>query len=337
MDGFLLVDKPAGWTSSDVVCRVRAVLFGRASRRRKASADDRVGHAGTLDPFATGLLVVGVGRATRLLELVTELPKEYRATVALGYQTDTLDADGSVQQTAAVPALSRQLIESALAAFVGDIDQVPPMFSAAHVDGKRLYQLARRGIEVERSPRTIRIHALALVDFDDNALTFLTRCSRGAYVRVLGADIARELGTCGTLTALRREAIGDLRADDAVPFGDFGKEGAFRDLEPDVLRARLLQSLLPMDAVLNHVPRLSVTAGDAERLCRGQAVRRLSEPEPAYAVTSAESWVRVYDPTGCLVALATTTNGSLHPVRVLQHSATEPAAPTAHDDLRRTH
>jgi tRNA pseudouridine55 synthase len=205
-DGFLLVDKEAGWTSHDVVAKVR-----RLTETRK------VGHAGTLDPLATGLVVLGLGRATRLLRFVQDAPKEYLAHAKLGVATDSLDADGAVLSREPM-AVSEAEVRRAMARFVGTIPQIPPMVSARKVDGRRLYELARRGVEVEREARLVEVSSLDLLDFapcDYPEMSFQVTCSKGTYVRTLADDIARALGGRAHLTALRRLRNGSLRVEDA--------------------------------------------------------------------------------------------------------------------------
>ena len=203
--GFLLIDKPQGWTSHDVVAKVRSRIGGK------------VGHAGTLDPMATGLLVLGIGRATKLLRFVQGADKEYLATAQFGVLTDSLDADGAVLSREPLP-VDADHIEQAMERFRGDIVQVPPMVSARKVAGTRLYELARKGEVVEREARPVTIHRLELIDVapsDYPEVTFRTVCSTGTYVRVLGDDIAAALGGRAHLTALRRVRNGMLHVDDA--------------------------------------------------------------------------------------------------------------------------
>ena len=206
LQGFLLVDKPSGWTSHDVVGKVRGLVGGKA------------GHAGTLDPMATGLLVVALGRATRLLRYVQGAEKEYVATAQFGVATDSLDADGSVISREPTNADADQ-IEAVLSRFRGDILQVPPMVSARKVEGRRLYALAREGKVVEREARPVTIHSLDLIDVapsDYPEVTFRTVCSTGTYVRTLADDIARALGSRAHLTSLRRTRIGAFTVDTAA-------------------------------------------------------------------------------------------------------------------------
>ena len=204
--GFLLIDKPHGWTSHDVVDKVRRHVGGK------------VGHAGTLDPMATGLLVLAVGGASRLLRFVQGAQKEYIATALFGVATDSLDADGAVLTREPLPVTAEQ-IEDAMERFRGPILQVPPMVSARKIEGKRLYELAREGKVVEREARSVTIFSLELIEIapsDYPEVTFRTVCSTGTYVRTLGDDLARAVGGRAHLTALRRVRNGALHVDDAV-------------------------------------------------------------------------------------------------------------------------
>lgn len=204
--GFVLVDKEQGWTSHDVVAKVRSVVGGK------------VGHAGTLDPMATGLLVLALGRATKLLRFVQVGEKEYIARAQLGVATDSLDADGAIIDRRPLPVTEDQ-VESAMERFRGTVMQVPPMVSARKVEGKRLYELAREGKVVDREARPVTISRLDLIDLapsDYPELTFRTVCSTGTYVRTLADDIARALGGRGHLTALRRVRSGSMHVNDAL-------------------------------------------------------------------------------------------------------------------------
>ena len=205
-DGFLLVDKPGGWTSHDVVAKIRGFVGGK------------VGHAGTLDPMATGLLVLGLGRSTRLLRFVQGLEKEYRATALFGVATDSLDADGAVLSRTPLP-VGLDEVEAAAERFVGPILQVPPMVSARKMGGKRLYEMARAGEIVEREARPVTIYRLTITDLapsDYPEVSFDVVCSTGTYVRTLADDIAAALGGHAHLTRLRRIRNGSLRVDAAA-------------------------------------------------------------------------------------------------------------------------
>lgn len=206
-EGFLLVDKATGWTSHDVVAKVRSLLGER-----------RVGHAGTLDPMATGLLVLGVGRATRLLRFVQEAPKVYEARAMFGVATDTLDADGAVLEREPME-IDEDDVVAVLPRFTGSILQVPPMVSALKVGGRRLYEMAREGLDVERDPRPVEIHQIEVTDFAPGPypeVDFTVRCGSGTYIRSLADDIAAALGGRAHLTELRRTAIGSLTVAEAV-------------------------------------------------------------------------------------------------------------------------
>lgn len=205
-NGLLLIDKSSGMTSHDVVARLRRLLNER-----------RIGHAGTLDPMATGLLIVAVGSATRLLRFAQAEQKRYQGTVKLGVATDSLDADGAVVGEAAVPSLDAASIDLAARQLCGTQLQTPPMVSALKVGGRRLHELARAGVEVERTPREISVTHFTMTPTDDpTVVAFDVVCSVGTYVRVLLSDAARSLGTLGHLTSLRRTASGEHLVDDAL-------------------------------------------------------------------------------------------------------------------------
>jgi tRNA pseudouridine55 synthase len=205
MNGILLVDKPEG-TSSAGVIRLLKPRLGNA----------KVGHLGTLDPFASGLLPLCIGEATKIARYLLLERKAYTGTIQLGTATDTLDRTGAVMESAAVPAFTASTIAEVAASFRGVSEQVPPMYSALKRDGVPLYKLARRGIEVERAPRRIEIETLDLIQSAADALTFHVACSKGTYVRVLAADIGRALGTVAHLSSLRRTAVGSFRVDEAA-------------------------------------------------------------------------------------------------------------------------
>ena len=199
------INKPAGWTSFDVVKKVRGII-----------KEKKVGHAGTLDPFADGVLVLGTGPDTKKLTDITMASKTYRAELTLGKSTDTQDRDGKISKEEVVPGLTRQTINAVLASFDGIQEQIPPMYSAKQVNGQRLYKLARRNKTVERVPVKITIYQISLLDYNEPVITFEVTCSKGTYVRVLGADIAVKLGTVGHLTALTRTSVGSYHITDAM-------------------------------------------------------------------------------------------------------------------------
>jgi tRNA pseudouridine55 synthase len=246
-----LVDKAVGWTSHDVVAKVRNLLGIK-----------KVGHAGTLDPMATGLLVLGVGRATRLLRFVQEAEKEYVALAQFGVATDSLDADGAVLSRDPMTIDERD-VESALERFRGSIMQVPPMVSARKVEGRRLYELAREGQEVEREARSVTVYSLELIDFapsDYPLVEFRVRCSKGTYVRTLADDMARALGGRAHLTALRRTRNGGLSVADAHPVESIASAAADDEWQRLVLD--------PLDG-LPDLPRVEVDAELAQAVANG--------------------------------------------------------------------
>ena len=206
LEGVLLVDKPAGFTSHDVVARLRRKL-----------AMKRIGHAGTLDPMATGLLIMLVGKATRISQYLTNLDKEYEGTIELGKTTNSQDADGEVMETRPVPPLTEAEVRAVMQTFLGDQYQTPPMFSAIKVAGVPLYKLARKGEVVVREPRFIRVSGYELTRFAPPYLDFRMRCSKGTYVRTLAHDLGQKLGCGAHLCALRRTATDRFRIESALP------------------------------------------------------------------------------------------------------------------------
>jgi tRNA pseudouridine55 synthase len=209
-EGILLVDKPTGMTSHDVVARLRHRLKIR-----------QIGHAGTLDPLATGLLVILVGRATKVSQYLTSLDKEYEGVFELGKTTDSHDADGEVTETKPVPELDAEGLRAVMQTFVGDQFQTPPMFSAKKIKGVPLYKHARKGIEVEREPRFIHVDCFDLLDYTPPLASFRLRSSKGTYVRTIAHDLGRKLGCGATLNVLRRTGSGKHRLADATPLAQF--------------------------------------------------------------------------------------------------------------------
>ena len=205
MNVILNVWKPVGWTSFDVVKKIRK--FVRPAK---------VGHAGTLDPFAEGVLVLCVGKMTKRVESLMDHEKEYVATIQLGKQTDTLDTEGKIVKEKKIKALSIEEIKKILNSFLGEGTQIPPMYSALRVNGKRLYELARKGIVVDRKPRKISISEIELLENDKNSLKVRVRCGRGTYIRVLASDIANRMGTVGFLKSLVRTEVGEYKQKDSM-------------------------------------------------------------------------------------------------------------------------
>ena len=231
-EGILLVDKPGGITSHDVVDRVRRIF-----RMKK------VGHAGTLDPMATGLMLILVGKATKVSQYLMSMDKEYTGTLKLGEETDSQDADGEVLVRKEVPDLSEDDVKSAMKGFLGDQYQTPPMFSAKKVDGQPLYKLARKGKTVPREPRVIHVSRYELTAFEPPEASFLVACSKGAYVRTLAHDLGQKLGCGAHLNVLRRTGVGKFRIEKADPLE------TLKELSPTALRRRLVPVL---QAVPSH-------------------------------------------------------------------------------------
>jgi tRNA pseudouridine55 synthase len=273
-NGLLLIDKPEGITSHDVVSRVRRAL-----------GEKRVGHAGTLDPMATGLLIIGVGPATRLIRFAQSEKKLYTGVVKLGSSTDSLDADGEVTGTADVPELSLEIVQSCASSMLGTQQQIPPMVSAIKVGGKRLYEMAREGIEIERAPRQITISRFEVCPTESNDdWNFVVECTVGTYIRVLLSDLAVRLGTLGHLTALRREASGHHSVKDAFTLDALK---TLAENGTDVLRP-------PVDFVTG-LETVSLNDEQERRVRMGQQI------EIAQSFTSPE--IAALDVSGQLVAI----------------------------------
>ena len=202
------VNKPVGWTSFDVVDKIRSL-----------TGEKKFGHAGTLDPFAAGVLVLGIGReSTKRLGKFTNAYKVYEATLRLGIATDTLDMEGKITEKKSVPQLNESKVLAVFSLFMGTIEQVPPMYSAKKVNGQKLYELARKNITIEREAVTVEIKELVLLSLFDHSIKFRVNCSKGTYVRQLGADIAEKLDTVGHLTDLTRTTVGEYKLEDCVEF-----------------------------------------------------------------------------------------------------------------------
>lgn len=295
--GIILLDKPRGLSSNGALQRVRKAY-------RAASA----GHVGTLDPMATGMLPLCLDEATKVIAEIESGAKCYEFTVQLGARTDTGDAEGRVVQELPVPALDGAQIELVLTAFRGKLQQVPPMYSALKREGRPLYELARQGLEVERAARTIDIHRLELIDFAGNALRLICECAKGTYIRVLGEDISRALGTCGHLIQLRRLWVEPFRAAPMVELAA-------------VLEAAVSGEYLQApDVALQALPQTRVTAAQVATLRHGQAL------EAGAASIDGEMpgrRVRVYGPEGAFLGLAELlADGRLQPRRLLVANAT---------------
>lgn len=297
VDGVLLLNKPAGLTSNQALQRVKRLIGAR-----------KAGHTGSLDPAATGMLPLCFGEATKVCAFLLEADKTYRVTARLGSATDTGDADGEVVETADVPKVSREQWQSILAGFLGESRQTPPMYSALKKDGKRLYELARQGIEVERDARPIRIDEIELLEAAGSRLVFRVRCSKGTYVRTLVEDIAKQAGTVAHTAALHREAVAGFAADAML---DMSSLERLADADRSALEARLL----PPDSALSAMPAVRVGEDDVRRFRAGQVVPVGGEAGPGL--------VRVYGPDGDEEFLGvgeTAAGGTVAPKRVFAES-----------------
>jgi tRNA pseudouridine55 synthase len=290
--GVLVVDKPRGLTSHDVVNVVRRRLGVR-----------RVGHAGTLDPEAVGVLPILVGEAAKLMAYLAEQDKEYVATVRLGIRTDTHDLAGRVMAESPVPPLDLADVERAARGFVGRIRQRPPMYSAVHHRGRRLYELARQGREVDREPREVTVHAITVEQVDLPRVRLRVRCGKGAYVRVLAADLGEALGTGAAVESLVRTRVGPFELSAAVPVA------VLEGLGVEAVRARLL----PPEAALAGWPTVRLAPRDAAAFRQGRAVA-LGAPVAAEGTA-----VAVHELGGPLVGIGQVTAGgaAVRPVRIL--------------------
>ena len=284
-NGILIVDKPDGWTSQDVAAKLRGVFH-----------EKRVGHGGTLDPIATGVLPIFIGRATRGVEFFESAEKEYIAGLRLGTVTNTQDTTGEVLETNPV-TVTREDVEAALRRFTGELDQLPPMYSAIKINGQKLYELARKGKEVARTPRRITIFELELLGGEDSDYTLRVRCSKGTYVRTLCHDIGAALGCGGCMSALRRTAAGGFTLRQAITMQqllDFTAEN-----DPQAL-------LMPVDALFAQHPALIVTLAQAARIKNGADVRDRSFPDGTF---------RVYAEDGSFLMLGRSEGGTLSVIK----------------------
>jgi tRNA pseudouridine55 synthase len=292
-NGVLLFDKPAGLSSNQALQEVRRIF-----RARKA------GHTGSLDPIATGLLPLCFGEATKMSRFLVDADKHYWCEIKLGETTETGDVEGAVVRTRPV-SLSRRDIQRALQRFTGEIEQVPPMYSAIKRNGEPLYKLARQGIEVEREPRQVMVHALELLDFrEGDRVEVDIRCSKGFYVRSLAHDLGELLGCGAHVAALRRLGVGDFSVEQAVTLETLRAMG-------DVEALRRL--LIPVDGGLEHLPDVRLSKDAAYYVCRGQPVRASGIP-PA-------GWVRLYTMEGSrfLGVGVVTDDGRVAPKRLIHN------------------
>ena len=293
MDGLLLLDKPTGMTSNRALQKVRRLLNAA-----------KAGHTGSLDPSATGMLPLCFGEATKVCAYLLDADKTYRVTARLGIATDTGDADGAPVAEAEVPALSRDAWDAVLQGFVGESLQVPPMYSALKKDGKRLYELARKGEEVERAARPIRVHEIRLLEAAGTRLVFRVRCSKGTYVRTLVEDLARKAGSVAHTARLHRESVGPFRADAMVGLAQLEAEA---EQGPGALTRHLLRP----DKALTALPGVTLDAEQGLKFRGGQAVTPAEE--------SSSGLVRAYGPDDDFLGVGEwLPDGRLAPRRVFQ-------------------
>ena len=281
MNGIVIVDKPQGWTSQDVTARLRRVFSTR-----------RIGHGGTLDPMATGVLPVFVGRATRGVEFFEHAEKTYETVLRLGLTTDTEDVTGETLTTA-VPSFTGERLQEVLESFRGEILQVPPMYSALKVNGQKLYDLARKGRTVERQPRPITIHELELLERTEETLRLRVRCSKGTYIRTLCKDIGEALGCGGCMESLRRVSAGEYTIEEAVPL-----QTLLEAEEPE-------KYLRPVDTMFRNYPAVTLTENQEKRCRNGNA----------FSVKLEEGTYRAYGRDGAFLMLAKVEDGVMSTIK----------------------
>ncbi|MGN0180066.1 MAG: tRNA pseudouridine(55) synthase TruB [Monoglobaceae bacterium] len=283
MNGIININKPKGITSHDVVYRLRKILNIK-----------KIGHTGTLDPDASGVLPMCIGRATKTADMLTAQDKQYIAEVTLGSATDTLDSSGAVTETSEVNVSEEDII-CAAKEFVGDIEQVPPMYSAIKKDGQRLYELARQGIEVKREPRLVHIDKLEIIDFDLDNNKFIMRvdCSKGTYIRSLCDDLGRRLGCYAHMSALERTRSGRFKIEESYT----------TEQVEEMLAAGDTGFLIPIDRVFEEYRKIVVSNRKAAQVCHGLKVR-------AQGIENGEIY-RVYDEGGRFLTISEAENGVL--------------------------
>ncbi len=281
MNGIVIVDKPADWTSQDVVSKLRGVLKTR-----------RIGHGGTLDPMATGVLPVFVGRATRGVEFFEHAEKTYETVLRLGVSTNTEDISGEVLETREVNVSEADFL-GILDRFRGEIQQIPPMYSALKINGQKLCDLARKGREVERQPRTVTIHRLECLEFSGQAARLLVHCSKGTYIRTLCKDIGEALGCGGCMESLRRVTAGAYTIEEAIPLAELvasDDPGSF---------------LRPVDSMFVQYPAVTLTEKQTLRCRNGNS----------FSISLSDGTYRAYDPEGAFLMLAKVENGIMSTIK----------------------
>ena len=269
MDGLVLVDKKVGATSYDVVKLVK-----------RHFNTNKVGHCGTLDPFASGLLIIGFNQATKVMSFLEHEYKEYETVIKLGSSTDTYDNTGNVVSSSEVKSFSKEKLEEVLNSFIGEITQIPPIYSSIHVDGRHLYEYARENIEVEIPKRQVTIHDIKLLDYNQDSIRIYVKCSRGTYIRTLGVDIASSLGNDGHLVELRRLSIGNISVNDANSFDDL-KEGNFKTI-----------------SIIDAIPFKKLFISDSKilrRVYNGQDIILKNETEDKIVIVDNDNATAIYE------------------------------------------
>lgn len=284
MNGIILIDKPQDWTSHDVVAKLRGILHER-----------RIGHSGTLDPLATGLLVVFVGRATRAVEFAEADSKEYIAGLRLGLSTDTQDISGNViAECSDLP--DEGAVRRAVNSFIGDIEQIPPMYSAIKIGGKKLYELARKGQSVERAPRKITVSSIEIIGREGGDYLLKIACSKGTYIRTLCNDIGASLGCGACMSSLRRISAGAFSVESAH---------SIDEVENAANEGQLVDITLPVDTLFSALPELKVPESTANRLKTGNIIK----------ISAADGDYRVYSDSGEFLLVGKVENGKLKTIK----------------------
>ena len=281
MNGIVIIDKPEGWTSQDVVSKLRGVLHTK-----------RIGHGGTLDPMATGVLPVFVGRGTRAVEFFEHAAKTYEAVLRFGIATDTEDITGNVLEERPVSVTPEQL-ESVLTQFRGDIQQIPPMYSAIKINGQKLCDLARKGKEVERKPRTVTIHALEFLELGETTARLRVHCSKGTYIRTLCKDIGEALGCGGCMEALRRVTAGSYTIEEAIPLAQLVEAA-----DPEAY-------LRPVDTMFRQYPAVTLTENQEKRCRNGNS----------FSLNLEDGMYRAYGANGEFLMLAKQASGVMSTIK----------------------
>ena len=281
IDGIINVRKEKGFTSHDVVAKLRGI-----TRQKK------IGHTGTLDPDATGVLPVCFGKATKLCDMLTEKEKAYEAVLLLGKTTDTQDISGEVKKECSVEGITQDQVRETILSFVGEYDQIPPMYSALKVNGKKLYELAREGVEIERKPRKIQIHRIEIREINLPEVRFEVWCSKGTYIRTLCNDIGEKLGCGGCMSSLIRTKSGIFTLEESK---------SLDEIETCVREGRIEEILVPIDAMFPDVPKVFVKEGEEKSVYNGNALSKRQLEENT--MPQSQERIRVYQKDGLFLAL----------------------------------